>query len=155
MKITTLFFLSLLFLACGDTPDAPDDTLTEDVSDAAAETGMPDAALQAETTSFLQTTVQAVQSAGGDITALSPESAANNINGWITKLSEFEGTDAVVDDLAALKKEFMIGGELDGPRISSILGSMADNTRELSDRAPGLSALADALQAGSDKLAGK
>lgn len=113
------------------------------------------AAEKAEAASFLQSTVKAVTEVGGDITALSPEAAANNVNGWITKLSQFEGTDAVVDDLAALKKEFLLGGDLDGNKISGILSSMAGNTRTVSDKAPGLSMLADVLQAGADKLGGQ
>ncbi|NJC27401.1 hypothetical protein [Neolewinella antarctica] len=151
MKFFPLLILALFFVACGDateTVDSDVDVVTTAVED-------PMAAQQTEAAGFLQTTVQAVQSAGGDITALSPEAAANNINGWITKLSQFDGTDAIVDDLAELKKEFLLGGDLDGEKISGILSSMAGNTRDVSDKAPGLDALANALQAGADKLSGK
>jgi hypothetical protein len=154
MRFLVLISLMFFLAACGNTPDTPAEA-TRDV-DAEVTTGMESVtpAVEEETTSFLQTTLEAVSTTGGDITALSPEAAANNINGWITKLDQFEGTDAVVGDLANLKKELMLG-EMDSAKVSGILSSLASNTRDLSDRAPGLATLADALQAGSDKLAGR
>lgn len=154
MKIILFVFVSLFLVACGDTASDVDSS-RETTQDAIAdERASATPAAKAEATTFVQTTTAAVKAAGGDITAMSTEAAANNINGWITKLSQFDGTDAVVDDLAALKKELMIG-EMDNAKVSDILGSLANTTRDLSDRAPGLDMLADALQAGSDKLAGK
>lgn len=149
-----LLLLSLFAVSCGDAADTAAADAKAEMSDMASKVDNDMAAQKAEAANFLQTTVQAVTAAGGDITALAPEAAANNVNGWITKLSQFEGTDAVVDDLAALKKEFLKGGDLDGKTISGILGSMATNTRAVSDKAPGLNTLADVLEAGSKKLGG-
>lgn len=152
-----LLLLSLFAVSCGDAADTAKTAAADakaEMSDMASKVDDTMATEKAETANFLQTTVQAVTAVGGDITALAPEAAANNVNGWITKLSQFEGTDAVVDDLAALKKEFLKGGDLDGKAISGILGSMATNTRAVSDKAPGLGTLADVLEAGSKKLGG-
>ncbi len=157
MRIALFALLSFLLAACSDTADtavASREATQDPVADVAVEPASGSSAAEDEAATFLQTTTAAVEAAGGDITALSPEAAANNINGWITKLIHFEGTEDVVDDLADLKKELMIG-EMDSAKVSGILGSLATSTRELSDRAVGLGMLADVLQAGSDKLADK
>lgn len=155
MRILSLPLLAFLFFACGDADSATetmDDTVTEASED--LDRGTAAAQAEAEASTFLQTTIQNVQSAGGDITALPREAAANNINGWITKLSAMDGTDDMVDHLAALKKELMFE-EVDGGKVSEILGQLAGETRDFSDQAPGLDALASALQAGADKLGAK
>ena len=86
-------------------------------------------------------------------TRVSADGDAWRVSVWFVEAITV-GTDAVVDDLAALKKEFLKGGDLDGKTISGILGSMATNTRAVSDKAPGLNTLADVLEAGSKKLGG-
>ena len=152
----TLFYLSLLLVlfSCGGT-----DATTDDADQTMAEREADTQATQAikentETMDFLSTTVAAVQKAGGDITALSPEAAANNVNGWISKLSDVEGAEPIVEDLANLKKEFLLGSEdgLDGPAIGLILNRLADNTRAVSDQAKGLDMLANVLEKGAETL---
>ena len=153
MRILTILMIALFFAACGETNETADT-----MGDTAA--GMTDDAAGAATTAsressaYLKTTVDAVQSAGGDITALPPSAATDNIDGWISKLGSVDGSDKVVNGLKSLKNELM-QENIDGSKVSDVLGSLANETRGMSSKAPGLNALAGALQAGSDKLAGK
>lgn len=156
MRLFFLLALCLTVFACGESTDADVDTQTA-AEEMADETATRVVTANTEAMTFLSTTVQAVQDAGGDITALSPEAATSNVNGWISKLEGVEGAEPILEDLANLKKEFMLGsdGELNGGNISLILASMADNTRAVSDKAKGLDMLANVLDAGAEKLAGK
>lgn len=141
-----------MLFACGETTE---NTTMDDADMDDVETTMPETEPMASQPSpQLQNTVQAVQGAGGDITALDPGAAVGNIDGWINELRGMDGADGIVNDLESLKGELQ-GGNIDGGRVSNLLSSLADQTRGMSDRAPGLSSLASALQAGADKLAGK
>lgn len=171
MKYLILFVVSLGLFACGDAATKAKDTMSdaasgaqEMASDAAtkAKEMADDAATSmtspnAEAATFLGATVEAVQSVGGDITALSPEAAATNVEGWISKLSDVEGAGPLVEDLSMLKKEFTEAGDepLNGASISKLLASMAEKTRGMSDKAQGLDMLANVLDAGAKKLAGE
>ncbi len=127
----------------------------DNVDESAGEIATEAVTARTETSTFLSSTLQAVSAAGGDITALPAADAAANIDGWISRLSRVEGTDDIVEDLARLKTEFLIGDgeELNGESISRILYSMSDHVRAISEGAPMLQTLADALQAGAVKLA--
>jgi hypothetical protein len=103
---------------------------------------------------MLQATVEAVTSVGGDITALPGSAAVGNIEGWITKLSSMEGTDAVVAELNSLKTE-LSSGDIDGAKVSTILSTLAEQTSDLAGDNAMLGAVANALKAGADKLGGK
>ena len=152
MKNLICLFLLLFLFACGETSDATDESAAMD-TDTNTETTVADR--QAEGT-FLEQTLTVIRAAGGDPTAIDQDAAANNVNGWITQLSGVDGTEAVLADLALLKKEFILAeddAELNRQNISAILSSLADNTRALSDRATGLSTLADALETGAERLA--
>jgi hypothetical protein len=148
MRIIILLLLTFPLFTCDSTPDAAAEERIEETT--------ADAATVVEDTDgldLLQQTAAAVERAGGDITAFEPRQATNNINAWITKLADVEGADPIIGNLALLKDELM-RSPIDGPRVSELLGTLAQNTREVSDQAMGLSALADALQAGSDRLDG-
>lgn len=151
MKYLLLFLLATVTVfSCGDTATA-DDTVTVDTP--VMETPeVPEAPVMEK--SMLESTVDAVKSVGGDITALPANAAVSNIEGWVGKLSSMDGTEAMVSELNALKTE-LTAGKIDGGKVSTILGSLAEQTRGMAAKAPALSVLANALQAGADKLAGK
>ena len=153
MKHLLLLLFAITLVACGETAerDADDmDATSEIASDVAPEA----TDIRTSPSNFLSQTVSAVQAAGGDITALSPEAAQANINGWISQLSGVEGADPILEDLARLKKEFILTGDAqpNGRNISIILDSMAVHTRAISKGAPQLQTLASVLEAGSEKL---
>ena len=166
MKFLSIFAFAFLLLACNSqnrtteedrltdetttvAPDRMDDPMTTtDMDDMDTDMDMTAGSQQ------LEGTVEAVNAAGGDITALDPTTATSNIDGWIGQLRGMDGTDEIVNNLETLKTE-LSSGNIDGGRVSEILSTLADETRELEGQAPGLSTLASALQAGADKLAGK
>ena len=161
MKFLSLFAFALLLFACNsqNTSTAEDDRLTDETTTAAPDR-MDDPMADGMDTDMaagsqqLQSTVDAVNSAGGDITALDPSTATSNIDGWIGQLRGMDGTDGIVSELENLKTE-LSAESIDGSRVSTILSTLADETRNLEGQAPGLGTLASALQAGADKLAGK
>lgn len=154
MKYLTLLTFSALLFACGGQSTESAEEMNEDATDAAGEIATEAVTARTDASTFLSSTLQAVTAAGGDITALPAEDAAANINGWISRLSRVDGTEKIVEDLARLKTEFMIGDgeDLNGESISRILTSMADHTRDISEGAPMLKTLANALEAGALKL---
>jgi hypothetical protein len=149
MRTLILLVFSLILFTCGT-----NDSAVEAMADASEEVDVAATAAKAEATNHLKNTIEAAQSVGGDITALPTAAAANNINGWITKLIDVDGADGVVNGLAMLKKELM-QESIDGDSVSTILADLANETRTMSDRAPALNTLANVLEAGSKKLAGK
>lgn len=149
MKYISLFLLAtVLFFSCGDTAPAAEETTTETMETTAPEAPAP------MPKSMLESTVEAVQSVGGDITALPAGAAVSNIEGWIAKLETMDGTEGIVGNLTALKTE-LTADSIDGAKVSTLLSSLAGQTKELAASAPALGAVAGALQAGADKLGGK
>lgn len=150
-----LFFLLLatvIVFSCGDANEMNNDADTVTIETPATET--PTVEAPAVEKSMLQSTVEAVKSAGGDITALPAGAAVSNIEGWIGKLRSMDGTDAIVGELNNLKTE-LTAGNIDGKKVSGILSSLAEQTRGMASKAPMLGTLASALQAGADKLGGR
>lgn len=152
MKSFSLLFFALLLFACNSQPatDTTDDLDT--TVDPMVE--REDPMVTQQPSPQLQSTIDAVQSSGGDITALPAGAAVSNIDGWIGELRGMNGTDAIVNDLESLKTE-LTAGSIDGGRVSQLLSSLADQTRGLAGNTPGLSTLASALEAGAAKLGGK
>lgn len=149
MKYLSLFLLAtVLFFSCGDTAPAAEETTTEPMEAPAPEAPAP------MPKSMLDATVEAVQSVGGDITALPAGAAVSNIEGWIAKLETMDGTEAIVSNLGALKTE-LTAGKIDGAKVSTLLSSLAEQTKGLAADNATLGAVAAALQAGADKLGGK
>ena len=154
-----LLLLATACFACGDaneTADATDRAMTDaaaDVRDGADDMANSANSMASNGMAYLTSTINAVKSAGGDLTALSPSAATQNIDGWVDKLSSMDGTDAIVGNLKELKEELM-SGDIDGGDVSELLGKLANDTRSLSSKAPALNGLANALQAGADKLGG-
>jgi len=148
MKYLTFFFLAtILAFSCGDAATT-DEAVVE-----TPEMTTPEPPAAPAAPSMLNATVDAVKSVGGDITALPAGAAVSNIDGWIAKLETMDGTEAIVGNLNELKTE-LTSGDIDGGAVSGILSSLADQTKELSAKAPALGAVASALQAGADKLGG-
>ncbi len=149
--LSTLLLFSLLCFACGEQT-----ATTEEMPETPAmtETAPPPPPAMPQADPLLAGTIDAVQSAGGDLTALSPQAAVSNIESWINKLSSMDGTAPIVTDLKALQAELQTGN-INGSKVSGLLSSLATKTRSLSSNAPMLNTLAGALQAGADKLAGK
>lgn len=96
-------------------------------------------------------TVDAVRGAGGDITAIPAGAATGVIDGWIAKLSGTPGASTVVGGLKELKTE-LTAGNIDGARVGSLLSKLAADTRAMAPDNIALGNLADALQAGGNKL---
>lgn len=165
MKYFTLLLLATVFaFSCGDAATAMEDTAAG-AADAVAETtkaaagavtDAADTAVDAMTPekSMLQSTIEAVTSVGGDITALPAGAAVSNIEGWITKLGSMEGTEGIVTELTSLKTE-LSSGKIDGGKVSGILSTLAEQTKGLAGDNKMLATVASALQAGADKLGGK
>ncbi|NJC25698.1 hypothetical protein [Neolewinella antarctica] len=147
MKLfTPLLLLAFLAFSCGDNADTTvDDTMADVETTTIVEDNQPDP--------MIGGTIDAVQSTGGDITALPAGAAVSNIDGWISKLSSMDGTDGIVNELQSLKTE-LTSGNIDGMKVSGILSSLATSTRSMESKAPGLGTIASALQAGADKLGG-
>ncbi|NJC25697.1 hypothetical protein [Neolewinella antarctica] len=138
--LAPLLLLAFLAFSCGDTTRTAANNPGTDMTDA-------------EPTGDVKATIDAVQSTGGDITALPAAAAVSNIDGWISTLGAMNGTDGIVRDLQSLKTE-LSAGAIDGDRVSGLLSSLATSTRSMESKAAGLGTLASALQAGADKLSG-
>lgn len=150
MKNIALLFFALLLFACND---AATTTETPPVADEMPEMETPTTPAQS-TSPLLQSTVDAVQTNGGDITALPPSAAVSNIDSWIGELRGMDGTDGIIRDLESLKMELGMGN-IDGSKVSNLLSSLASSTRQVGNGNPGLNALASALDAGANKLGGR
>lgn len=145
MKYLSLLFCLAVFTACGDTPDSSvDDTATtmED-TDTTMDDGDPAATLQA--------TIDAVQSNGGDLTALPGDAAISNIDTWTDQLEGVDGAEKVTSNLEALR-ETLGNSPINGQLAGMQLISLAEDTRQVAGSVPGISALVSALQAGGEKL---
>ncbi len=156
LKIIPSLLFALLLFACGERPSATTETM-DSVETDEMETTMPDRQNPVDATAgseTLQATISAVQSAGGDVTALAPATAVSNIDTWISQLSSMDGTDDIVNGLQDLKTE-LTSESIDGGAVSELLFDLADETRDLGGNNMGLSTLASALEAGAEKLAGK
>ena len=106
----------------------------------------------AATTGYFQETISAVQGAGGDITAMAPAAAVSNIDGWIARLKDKDGTYEIVQGLENLKGALTDDDGIDGQEVGTALNELAEDIRE-KDNAM-LAPLANALAAGGDKLGG-
>jgi len=163
MRTLILLSLSLSLFACGGDSaiaeaDGAMENATEKVGGAMANAtekmDMVAAEAKSDATDHLESTVEAVQSAGGDLTALPVTAAAHNINGWINKLADVDGADGITDGLAKLKEE-LLRESVDGGSVSAILSELSTETRAMSDKVPALGTLANLLDAGAKKLADK
>ena len=168
MKILTSLLFVLILASCADRNRSGVEDTDMNTTDE-METTMPDRQNPVDATRTddgmdmnspqaaspqLQSTIDAVQNAGGDITALQPSAATSNIDGWISKLNGMDGADGIVTDLKSLKTALQ-ADQIDGMKVSGLMSSLADKTRSMESKAPGLSTLASALEAGADKLSGK
>jgi len=167
-----LFFLllpaALMVTACGESNEVSE--AANEVSEAAKDVGNDignaadraadgvrnmgnDAANAAAGMTSINETVDAVRNAGGDITALSPSAAVANIDSWIAKLSDMDGTEEVTENLRELKDE-LTDGDIDGSKVGTLLNALGEDTRELAPNNAALAGLASALEAGGAKLGG-
>ena len=108
--------------------------------------------VDADASGYFQETVTALQGAGGDITAIPPAAAVSNIDGWITRLKDKDGTYEIVQGLENLKEVLTDDDGIDGQEVGTALNELAEDIRE-KDNAM-LAPLANALAAGGDKLGG-
>ena len=142
MKYFTLFTLALLLAACAGNNDATTtDPNAVDSSEMADQDG----------TATVQSTVDAVQANGGDITALPADAALANIDSWIDQLDDNEDASKVTGNLEELQEAL---GEqpINGPLVGMLLITLAEDTRQVAGTAPGVSTLVSALQSGGEKL---
>ncbi|WP_116126233.1 hypothetical protein [Lewinella sp. IMCC34183] len=145
MKYLSLFLFALLLAAC-DSSESTSESTTDGM-----EAGDTDTMEADNPTALLQSTQEAVQANGGDITALPADAAVSNIDNWMDQLDGMDGTDAVTGNLEALKAtltESPINGQLAGMQLISL----AEDTRKAGGST--VSALASALQSGGEKLTG-
>lgn len=108
--------------------------------------------VDAEAGNYFNETISAVQGAGGDLTALPPAAAVQNIDGWIQRLEGKDGTYEIVEGLENLKGALTDDDGIDGQEVGTALNELAEDIRE-KDNAM-LAPLADALAAGGQKLGG-
>ncbi len=146
------FFAFALLLSCNSQPNTGTAETTD--MDPMMEEEAPMTPPAAMDDSPLQPTIDAVQSTGGDVTALPPDAAVSNIDSWINKLQSMDGTNEIVDNLQMLKAE-LTSGSIDGSKVSNLLSTLATQTRSVGGGNAGLTTLASALEAGARKLAGK
>ncbi len=142
MKYFTLFVFTLLLAACAGNNDA---TTTD--PDAVDSSEMTDQ----DGTATVQSTVDAVQANGGDITALPTDAALANIDSWMDQLEDNEDAGKVTGNLEELQDAL---GEqpINGPLVGMLLITLAEDTRQVAGTAPGVSTLVSALQSGGEKL---
>ena len=164
MKLHTLYLLlplALFVASCGS--EAAQDTENaleaagSDIENAADRAGdaMSNAmepGIDADATGYFNSTLSAVQGAGGDITAIAPAAAVSNIDGWIARLDGKDGTYEIVEGLENLKEALTDDDGIDGQEVGTALNELAEDIRE-KDNAM-LAPLANALAAGGDKLGG-
>ena len=89
-----------------------------------------------------------------DITTLAVPTAIKNIDSWITELRGMDDSDEMIADLEALNTELK-AGEIDGEKVSELMFSLAEDTRELAGDDKKLAILAYALEAGGYRLDGE
>lgn len=145
--LSLLLFATVMMFSCGETAPAAEET-----TEAEPEVTTPEPPPAPENP-MLTATLDAVASVGGDLTSLPAEAAVSNIEGWIGKLKTMEGTDAIVADLTTLQAELSTG-KIDGKKVSTLLSSLATQTKSLASGTPALATLAGALEAGAKKLEG-
>jgi hypothetical protein len=143
MKNLLLLLLALALYACGETPNDGDSEVVTADGDVVDLEDSPAATLDA--------TVAAVQSAGGDLTALPAEAAVDNIDTWMEALDDVDGADKVTGNLESLK-EALQESPINGGLVGMILTTLAEDTRQVAGSTPGVSQLASALKAGGEKL---
>jgi hypothetical protein len=143
VKNLLLLLLALALYACGETPNDGDSesvTADGDVVD-----------LEDNPAATLTATTEAVQSAGGDITALPAGAAVDNIDTWMEALDDVDGAGMITGNLEMLK-ETLGESPINGAKAGMILTTLAEDTRKVAGSTPGISQLASALKAGGDKL---
>lgn len=104
--------------------------------------------------SLLDQTLKAVKDKAVDITTLPVATATANIDSWIDELRGIDDTDGMIEELQSLKAELM-APSIDGEKVSEIMYSLADDTREMAGENKSLAVLAYALEAGGARLDGK
>ena len=154
MKYAFAFLLPLLVVACGGNNEtdtevvAPTVEVTEPTID--TETMPADAGMVS-----INETVDAVNAAGGDITAIAPSAAVTVIDGWIMKLNGMPEASGIVSNLTALKGQLATGAP-NGRMVGELLTKLGAETKTLaaSSGNMALDGLANALSAGGAKLGG-
>ena len=96
-----------------------------------------------------------IDAAGNDITALAPETALANINGWINTLdgAEFTNSTEIRDGLMTLKDQLSTD-PLNGSAIGETLTNLGTWTKASAPDNAEIQTLGDALLAGGTKLTG-
>lgn len=100
---------------------------------------------------LLDQTIGAIFQLEGDITTLSPASAATYIDLWVARLGSMDGTDALVSDLEALKRA-LTSEETDGDKAAELTFSLSRGTKRLADGNPLLEVIAYAMEAGAWRI---
>lgn len=157
-KYLTLLLVpaALAFVACGNNEATTEveemEAELEDVGNDVGAMGTAAMDKMAGMTSINET-VDAVRNAGGDITAIPAGAALANVDAWIAKLDGVDGAGEVRNGLKELREE-LTEGEIDGREVGTILNALAEDTRELAPNNAALAGLAQALEAGGQKLGG-
>ena len=147
MKYFASLCLALLLFACNNA--------TTTVNDRGATTDMDRTPpMEAKNlNSTLNSTLDAVKTYNGDVTALPGNVAVSNIDTWMTQLRGVDGAEKVTWNLEALKNTLSqspINGQLAGMQLISL----AEDTRNVGGTSGKLGNLASALKAGGEKLIG-
>lgn len=147
---TTMKYFILLATTCAMLSCAPRPTSTAADSDTDMEMNDPMAG-QGTDSELLQSTMNAIETNDGNITALPPSAAVSNIDSWINELRGMDGTESIVGNLTTLKGE-LNEPSIDGQKVSQLLSTLANETRALAGNNQGVSTLATYLDAGATTL---
>lgn len=151
MKYAFAFLLPLFVMSCaGNKAEVETTEPTVETTAPAMDTEtMPaDAGLVS-----INETVDAVNAAGGDITAVAPASAIVVVDGWIAKLSSMPEAAGIVGNLNALKGQ-LASGAPDAKTTGDLLTKLGLETQALATDNVALQGLSSALTAGGAKLSG-
>lgn len=150
MKALFPLLCALLLFACNNATTRVSDDDADNTQPLVKVT-TPSEATNANTT--LDATLAAVQGYNGDVTALPGRTALGNIDTWLVDLNDVNGAEAVTWNLRALRNTLAqpnINGQLAGMQLLSL----AEDTRKVAGGNSNLTALANALKAGGEKLTG-
>ena len=130
MKYILLISYAFLLAACAGN-NAATTTTTSEAEEAAMNGQDP--------TATVSSTVSAVETNGGDITALPLEAALANIESWIDQTEEADGGGKVAGNLEELQ-EALSEQPINGPLAGMLLITLAEDTRQVAGSQSGVSA---------------
>ena len=146
-----LFFLvcaTLVLFACNE--ETTSRTVDQTEMRSAERNASPDR-MNAEQT--LDATIDAVETYGGDLTAIPGGAAVSTIDSWMRVLDGNEKADKVTGNLEVLREE-LASGDINGPLAGMLMITLAEDTRQVvgSNGNAATRALVNSLESAGNKL---